>query len=475
MKNVISMVFIVMLVTFLCCGCGAPAEPVPTAEPTVPPVYTRTETLFFDGHVGFPQKLESTYDRDDTLLETQKTEFHENGAVSVVTRAQYDAAGNVTYYQEKHCRPDGSTETTLVKHYDAAGNLTKQVAVAYREDETPQRIETRTFSEGGTLLTRKVTGYYADGTLCEREWEYYDPETDYRYITWERRHDNGQLSSGCDGVFHPETYELLDGTIENYDPEGVLIQSKTARWDGENRTGFTGVSDGEGNSTSQVTAYFDDSGRVVARESVTYEKNQVLFEHYTENFAYSSDGLLLRKDVQYYLDGGVPAELFETSYAYDETGILIREETAQYLSGGKRQNLAVTEYTYQDGSLIKTEQTSYDHKDIRKSRVTKEYDVFGTLTTFTTLSASGNTHSYCYTYDETGRVQSELLTTRYHSGRRIDYQETTYEYHENGQHRCVTVHTWTSYDEAKYPDANKNDLGKTTVTEYDEDGNKIKK
>lgn len=474
MKNVISMVFFVMLVTFLFCGCSAVAEPAPAAEPTLPPVYTQTETLFFTGHVGFPQKLESTYDQNGALLETQKTEFHESGAVSAVITAQYDAAGNVTYYREIHERPDGSTDTSLVKHYDAAGNLTKQVTVSYREDGNPGRIETRSFSGSGMLLTRKSTGYFADGSLCAKESEYYDPETDYRFITGETHHENGQLASFCDGVFDPETYELLDGTMERFDSDGAVIESKTAQWDAGSRSRSSSFVNYEDNSSGWVTECFDDSGCVIVRESVTYEEKQVLFEHYIENNTYSCDGLLLQQSVQYYLDGGVPAERFETACRYDETGTLICEETAQYLASGKRQNLAVTEYTYDASHLIKSEQTSYDHKDIRKSCLTKEYDVFGALTTFTTVSASGNSHSYSYTYDEEGRVQSELLTTRYHSGRRIDYQEIAYEYHGNGLHKSVSVHLWTSYDEAGFPDKAKNDLGTTTVTHYDEDGNKIK-
>ena len=79
------------------------------------------------------------------------------------------------------------------------------------------------------------------------------------------------------------------------------------------------------------------------------------------------------------------------------------------------------------------------------------------------------------TYDEEGRQTSELMTTHYRSGPRIDYQKSIWEYHENGKYKTVSIQKWTSYDEAKYPNADPAAWGKTTVTHYDENGNKIKK
>ena len=121
MKNVISMTFIVMLVTFLFCACGASTEPAPAAEPTAPSVTTETEDLFFDGFVGLPQELMSTYDESGTLIRTDKTEFHENGNVAARITTEYDATGNVLYYHEKNFRPGGTPASTLIKHYEESG------------------------------------------------------------------------------------------------------------------------------------------------------------------------------------------------------------------------------------------------------------------------------------------------------------------------------------------------------------------
>lgn len=474
MKNVISMVFIVMLVTFFCCACAAPAEPAPAAEPTVPPVTMETEVLFFDDFVGIPQELVSTYDENGILKQTEQTGFHENGTVSALTKTEYDASGNVVFYQEKHYSEDGSTVSTLTKHYDSTGTLVKQISVSYWEHGDPKLVEKRTFSENGTVLSLETTGYFAGGDRSEKGIEVFDPETGLRTIRQELYHECGQMIYLCDGTFDGNTYELLDGSIEEYSPDGPLTRSETVRWDSEHRTRRSDYYCYTDNSSGRITEFFSSSGLLLACESLIYEEDQVLFEHFIESRTYDRKDNLIQLVVQHYLDGGFPGERFESTYEYDAVGKLLREECAQYLSDGKRQNLAVTEYTYDGECLIREAETVFDHKDVCKSSVTKEYDVFGVVTTFTTMSSSGNSYSYSYTYDEEGRVQSELMTTRYKSAPRIDYQETTYEFHENGIQKSVTVHKWTSYDEGKYPHKDKKDLGTTSVTRYDENGNKIK-
>lgn len=475
MKNVISMTFIVMLVTFFCCACGASAEAAPAAEPTVPTVTTETEVLFFDGFVGLPQELVSTYDESGTLTRTEKTEFHENGNVAARITAEYDTAGNVLYYHEQEFRPGGTPDTTLIKHYDADGVLKKQVHLSYWSNESLKRYEVRLFSPAGVLLELTATGYHDNGAPAEILHEYLDTEANQRYIRQEIYHLSGQLTCLRDGAFHPETYELLDGTIEEYSADGSLNRTETIRWDEKNRTRYHSYYSYLDSSSGEIKECFDNSGRLVAGEYHVFEPNHVLFEHYMDLRDYDEQGNLLRRDVQHYLDNGEPGDRFETVCFYDSSNHRLRKETAHYLAAGKRQNLAVTEYTYDGEHLIKESQSAFDHNDVCKSAVTKEYDTSGMVTTFTTMSSSGNTYSYDYTYDEYDRIVTELMTTRYKSAPRVDYQETSYEFHENGRRSRVTIHTWTSYDEAKYPDKPLSDLGETTVTEYDEYGNKIKK
>ena len=475
MRNVISMAFTVMLVTFLFCACNAPVQPVPAAEATVPPVTMETEVLLFDGFVGIPQELVSAYDENGILTKTNKTEFHENGNISTLIEMHYDVSGNVTYYQEQLFRTDGSPAATLTKHFDDSGILTRQGDVSYRENEAVSRTETRTFSPEGRLLTLEMTGYFENGSPSEKYTESFDPETDLRMIRQEIYHISGQLISLRDGAFHPETYELLDGKIEEYSIDGPLLRTETAQWSEENRTLYRDYYCYGDNSSGRIVSCFNSAGQLLGRESHIYEEDQILFEHFIEKYTYDRKGNLTAQEIQYYLDGGFPAERFEKAYEYDAVGNLLRLETAHYLATGKRQNFTVTEYIYDGIVLSKEVQTSYDQDNICKSSVTKTFDIYGVVTNFTTLSSSGNTYDYAYTYDEEGRVASELMTTRYKSAPRIDYRETAYEYHENGRHSSVTVHQWTSYDEAKFPYKEKSALGTTTVTKYDENGNKIKK
>ena len=475
MKNVISMTFIVMLVTFFCCACGLSADPAPAAEPTAPAVTTETEVLFFDGFVGLPQELVSTYDESGTLTKTEKTEFHENGNISALITAEYDADGNVLYYQEKNYRPNGNPAETLIKHYDADGTLTKQVDISYWSNEVLKRYEVRHFSPTGALLELTANGYHDNGAPAEVLHEQLDETAGQRLIRQEIRHVSGQLTYFRDGAFHPETYELLDGTIEEYSIDGPLIWTETIRWDEKNRTRYHRYYSYVDESSGEIKECFDISGHLIAGEYHVFEPSHVLFQHYMDLRDYDEQGNLLRQDIQHYLDSGEPGDRFETVCTYDSANQLLSEETAHYLAGGKRQNLAVTEYAYDEGRLVKKSQSAFDHNDVCKSAVTAQYDADGMVTTFTTMSSSGNTYSYDYSYDEFDRIVTELMTTRYKSAPRVDYQETTYEFHENGQRSRVSVHTWTSYDEAKYPDKPRSDLGKTTVTEYDKHGNKIKK
>ena len=475
MRNVISMAITVMLVTFLFCACAPSPQPAPAAEATVPSVTEETEVLFFEGFVGIPQELVSTYDENGILTETRQTEFHENGAASTVTTASYDDAGNVTYYQEQVFRADGTTAANLTKYFDADGTLTRQTDVSHWENEAVHKTESRTFSPEGNLLTRESTGYFDKGALSEKYAETFDPERELRMIRQEVYHISGQLISLRDGAFHPETYELMDGKMEEYSIDGPLIRTETAQWSEENRTLYREYYDYSDHSSGRIVSCFNSAGQLLGMESHIYEEDQILFEHFIEKYTYDRKGNLTAQEIQYYLDGGFPAERFEKAYEYDAVGNLLRLEAAHYLATGKRQNFTVTEYIYDGIVLSKEVQTSYDQDDICKSSVTKTFDIYGVVTNFTTLSSSGNTYDYAYIYDEEGRVASELMTTRYKSAPRIDYRETRYEYHENGLHSCVTVHQWTSYDEAKFPYKAKSDLGTTTVTKYDENGNKIKK
>lgn len=469
---------ILFLLLLFSTGCTAQEEPTAPAElPTEPTAYTETEKLYFHGHSAPRQQLESFYDDNGSLTQTRKTEYYENGSTAGIAVTQYDEQGAVTNYQEKRYGENGAAAASLVKRY-VGGTLTEQVEVSYWTDTLPHSVTKSVYLQNGTLSERTHTSYFADGTLAAKETETLDEKTGFRTIHQEAYHETGVSALLCDGLFHAETYEMLAGQREESAADGTLTMLELAAWDGENRIRHSSqthyTENGNTRSSQQVTQYYDASGRVTAREYAAYEKGQALLSHCIENYTYDGAGNLINMDAQYYFEGKLPGERFEHSYDYDAENRLSRQETAHFLASGERQNLAVTEYGYDAaGNLVTETQTAFNASDVRQFQTTKEYDAFGTLTAFITISKNGNRYTYSYTYDEEGRQQSELLTTEYRYGTRIDYQKTSYEYHKNGAVKSISVQIWTSHDEAKYPDAAPGDLGKTTVTEYDEAGNKI--
>ena len=471
MKRTIVILFLLFL---FISGCAAPEKAAVPAQ-AEPAVHTETEAL----HGDRSAQLESVYDENNTLTRTQITEYHENGNTAVTTVTDYSEDGAVTFYQEKQYTEDGAAAASLAKYYDAGGALTEQTEVIYWENGQAETVKKCVFSTSGTLLERRSSSFFDDGSLWARKTEVLDEHTGFRIIRQEAYHKNGVLSLLCDGSFHPDTYELLDGRRERYSAGGVLTELESVSWDEENRVRsgeyLCYADDGAVLSSEHSTLYYDNLGRIIAREYIAYEENHVLFTHFIENCTYDGAGNMAGKGVQYYLEDSVPGERFDHTYSYSETGDLLREETDHYLASGKRQNRAVTEYGYDNaGNLIRETQTAFNDSDVQQFQTTKEYDARGNIVTFVTVSKKGSRYTETFTYDEDGRIKTELLTTQPVTTSRISYQENTYEYYENGNVKTLTVHTWTSVDESRAgANANKNDLGKTTVTEYDEEGNKI--
>lgn len=476
MKKVIGIVCSMMLITFLFSACN-PEEAAPAVtEPTAPPARTETEKLYHDDHTTLRQLLEQVYDSSGSLTEERISRYNESGVLLASSVTEYGAEGTVAAYEEKQYAADGTVTLSLVKKYHANDLLSQHIEVSYWENGNPRSVIKSDFSDTGAELKYRQRDYFENGILAAEKTAYLDAQTGYRIIHEESWHENGLQASLCDGLFHADTYELQSGTIEKYDAEGNLTQREEAVWDGENRAKHSTFCQYAGSAelfSFESSRYYDESGNVFVYEYASFEQDHAFASHYIENRSFDGSGRLAESILQYYLADGSPSERYEHSYEYDGDGNLIREQTVHDLSPGVRQNLTVTEYTYDGGALIREVQTGFDDAGAQKFQQIKEFDPYGKVMTFVTVSTKGNRYTYSYTYDEAGRVETELLTTEYRYGTRIDYQETTYEYHENWNLKRVSVHSWTSHDEAKYPDAAPGDWGKNTVTEYDEDGNKI--
>ena len=479
MKKVVSILLSALLMTFFFSACADGAQDTVTVtQPTSAPGYTETETLYYRGYTAVRQSLELDYDGQDILTQERRWQYYESGVRSAYAVTEYDAGGNVTAYQEKQYDKAGALAMSLVKDYDG-GIPVQQEEIFYYEDETLRSYDLTRWDESGTVLRRECYSHFADGTLASRGTELLDEWTGMRIIEETSYYEDGTLASSCDGFFHAESYELLSGKTASYDSDGALRESKEAVWDEESRTRncsyFQYAADGSEQLSYQITELYDIAGNILVYEYASFGKDHAFGNHYIENRTFDTSGKLTQNAVQYYLSDGSLSEYFEHLYEYDAAGDLVMEQSIHDLSPGVRQNLTVTAYTYDEaGNLLRMEQTGYESSGARKFQQIKEYDAYGNLITFVTVSSKGARSTQVYTYDEEGRIASELVTTVPVNTSRITYQETFYEYYENGSCKTVAVHTWTSTDEAKAaPGTSKFDLGTTTVTEYDEAGNEI--
>lgn len=471
--RVTGIVTTLLLVTLLFCACAAEPAPAEETVPTETPTRTETEALLATTR----QVLEQSFDSSGILAQDRIFGYDGEGNLAESAVTSYDAAGNTVSYLQK-AYDCGILTTSLSKHY-RQGCLIRQVEVFYFPDGSPRSVSKWEYSESGTLLHRSCRGYSAHGDLISQEQEDLIEQTGFRVIRGESFHENGKPAQRRDGIYHGQSLQLLDGKSEIFDENGSLIQLEEALWDAEQQMSLSALfvygSDGETVSSLQIMRCYDSFGHETVYEATAYEGG-LFAAHFLESRSFDTAGQLSGNIVRHYKEDGTPAEQYVYTYRYDSAGNLIFEQKLHELTPGVRQNLTVTEYIYDGaGNLTRETQTGFDNHDAQKFQTVKEFDSYGNVSSFLTVSNLGNRYTYSYAYDESGQLQTELLTTVYRSGTRIDYQETSFEYHENGNYKTVSVHKWTSHDEAKYPDAPLGDLGKTTVTEYDEDGNKIQK
>lgn len=474
--RVTDIVMLLLSVTLLFCGCAPAPAAEAAAVPAEPPFHTESEALYHPDQTTLRQNMEWVYDGSGTLTQETRTQYDRAGNLTCLTVTEFDETGAAAAYEETHY-DSGSLSSTLVKNYEM-GILRRQVEIHYFPNGNARIVEESVYSAAGTLQKWHQRSYNEAGERLSDMRDQLDPETGLITVSGEARYENGSLKTRRSGIRHGGDSSLLDGRIENFDESGNLIRLEEAVWIEESRSGILAVTeyDASGNVlfSRQALQYRDGQGRITTLDETLYEQNMVFASHRVENRSYDSTGQNDRREIRYFLSDGTASEQYEYRYAYDGSSRLLREEKRHRLNPEGPQKLTVTEYAYhEDGALRSETQTGFDEDLIQTFQTVKTYDTFGKIAEFVTVSNLSNRYTYSYTYDEEGVVLSELMTTQYRSGTRIDYRETAWEYHGNGKYKTVTVHTWTSHDEAQYPDAAPGDLGKTTVTAYDEDGNRI--
>lgn len=463
--------FIILFLLIFCCGCApkdtaAPTETVPTPSVCVTSEWWEST------------EVESFYDTEGRLTEEVQTKLDKTGRLAATVSTQYNQNREVSAYIEKHYGPEGGLTESLIKEYENNA-LIRQEQVFYWENMQPQYVNRCNFDIRGEMLESFTWEYASDGTLLSQRSDNSDESTGLRLLQQKTMHPNGAVSYICDGIFHPLTYELLGGTVSVFDESGVLLRLDEATWDEacfKSTGSCTEYDMGEVAHFSQYSTEYDQTLTLIASEHIIYEAGMLFASHYAERYTYDDRGLLIQNEISYFLEDGSQSEQHLYTYGYNDLLQLVNVQNIHNLTPDLQQNRTVTEYTYgEGGNLIQEVQTGFDKDDNRTFQTVKSYDPFGVLTTFSTVSNLGNRYTYTYTYDEEGRQISELMTTHYRSGPRIDYQKSIWEYHENGKYKTVSIQKWTSYDETKYPNADPAAWGKTTVTHYDENGNKIKK
>ena len=474
--RVTDIVMLLLSVALLFCSCAPAPAAEAAAAPTEPLFHTESETLYHADQITLRQNMELVYDADGNLTQERRRQYDGSGHLSYLTVTKFDETGAAAAYSETHYNPSGSLSSSLRKDYEN-GILCRQAEIRYFPNGNARSVEEWVYSSEGILQKWHLRSYNAVGDRLSDMRDQLDPKTGFMTISGESRYENGSLEIRRSGFRHGDG-SLLDGKIEIFDENGNLIRLEEAVWIKESRSSIFSVAeyDTSGNVlfSQQALQYRDEQGRITALDETLYEQNMSFASHRVENRSFDSAGQISGKTLQYFLSDGTPAEQYEYRYEYNENALLLREEKLHRLDPEKPQEMTVTEYAYhEDGSLLSQTQTGFDADRSQTFQTVKKYDVFGKLEEFVTVSNLGNCYTYSYGYNEEGTVCSELLTTRYRSGTRIDYQETAWEYHENGKYKTVSVHKWTSHDEAKNPDAAPGDLGQTTVTEYDEEGNKM--
>ena len=477
MKNVISKIFVILLITFFFCSCssGAPAE-IPTEPPAVT-FHSQTETLYYPDSDVVYQTLELVFDSQDSLVKEYRWTYHENSVPAEFSVTKYAAGETPVYHQEKQYAGDGALTMTLYKKYDGNGQLAQQDEAYYWDGGNPYHVEKSTFSENGTLVKSESYSYHLAKIPAARETNTLDEEKGSRSIRSETYYEDGTPQSVRDGIFDAQSLELLEGRIEQYDQHGDLTEQEIVTWDEDSLTRETVIrvfSGGAEQSSSSSRTFYNRSGQILACEHTTYGANHRFLTSSVETYHYDEAGLPAQQQLRYYQQDGTPTEGHTYTYIRDSSGRLTALHHVQEYFPETVQSRTITEYVY-DGQdrLTKETQTGFNAAGVQQFQQVKEFDRYGKLTAFTTLSRQGNRYSYTYTYGEDGMLASELLTTTYSYGKRIDYQETSYEYHDNHNPKLISVHKWSSYDEAVRPKAAPGDLGTTVVTAYDETGRKI--
>ena len=425
-------------------------------------------------HLDFYER----YAADGTILAQSKAQYRENGDLYFLHKEAHTEQGEEIFYHHEQFFDSGELEHKQLKEYYENGQLRFWEYLSYHTPGVPASSSYTEYDENGKLLKKDVTEYDENGKMTYICLYPAEDAPEMMRIEKHTSYPNGNPEYIWECFCDPRE-NLMDGKQERYYESGQPWSIKEASFDEATRTTTRSEThykeDGTVDCAWQRVEAFDKDWRYLSYESTTFDSNLQATYHEVYHYSYGENSLTITSVT----DDGSGNILFNNSseYTYDEQGHIIHEDRILRNPDGSFQSRMEFLYNYSETG-VQTGNTTIQYDEVGQVLYCymEEYNDAGLLYR-RIIQTEDDTQFEDYTYDENGRLQVLSVTffpTTEDGSTMIEYRKTTYTYHANGAKQSETTQTWTSKDEEKAaPDTPREQLGKTTVVYYDENGNRI--
>ena len=464
MQKFSQFLFLLFLFPALLLGCATREEAVAPVSADL--ARTEVETVCEDDG-ALRSRYESTFDSSGSITKEQNVSYYENGIVEEFISTTYDENGIVTEYQKTERFENGIFRSLLSKTY-ADGILDQITGVTFYEDGRKRSTQKCNFDETGTEWMSLQESYFLDGSVQSLQTNVLDRKTGLRNIKYEENSESGTLLQLEDCVYD-SAYEWIGGYKAAYYESGTVRHREERTFDAKtethHRTTTSYYEDGSEESTTLCALQTDKRSNVVLEEISQHGAYHAFLEQVRYSYTYDERDRLAEQVHTAYAESGEPRRETVTTYEYDEAGKVVQKSETFFDHKGAVQSAILCEYSYDEaGNNVKTQNTVYFGSGVQMATWTEEYDADGRAARIVTTTIKGVTLTQTNTYTPDGKPLSEQIATERTSTKTITYRETSYEYHPDGSTKLISRHDWTSLDE----------IGKTIVMEFDEDGTRIR-
>lgn len=468
MKSVFKILFLLFFCFTLFSGCAPKNDIAVAAAPTEIP------ELFTDGI-----SLETYMDDSGNLQQEHYLHRYENGVVQEYTCTTYSENSAVTAYHQTLRYETGIPCAVLDKTYSDVENLSKTQEVSFYADGSVQSISWSNFDALGRQTSSLYESYFPNGTVQTQKTHVLDKKTGYYSIKVEENRADGTIAHTEDCTFDGD-FQWLEGVITDFSTSSTILFRQERTYDVQAnaiRTECTTYAeDGAVESSAVLLTHHDEAGNVSFEELTEFGPYRVFLQHFSDSFCYDSQGRVTEQTRINYLESGDIQRTTVTAYTYNTTGQVSQKEETFYDKKGVVQSSLLSEFSYDtNGNKIQVNCTSFFGSGVQMAAWEEFYDESGRLEQTVTTTSKGVTITQAYTYTLEGKPDTELVVTQKATTKTISYRKTTYTYHENGEPQTISRQDWTSADEQKAdPDGDPASLGKTFVTEFDQNGTRIR-